>query len=481
MSRYPVVGAPPARAGGVLRALLTLALALGAMSSAPAALPAQLTFAPPAAPANVAGYRHVDECLVASARVRDSVDSWGGLLADTLAAVDRRKPQASLAPSRDVARRCADNIEQGDGGLADFAPWFELYLRAGRDDRAEALLERRLAAIAPAAVAERVAVLDSVVSIAVQLRPARLVMAERALDLRDQHDSIVPPTKLYMSPFGLMLQAQIVGEREAAIRAAQRMVRLDERATPATRERAIGRVQMLFMARTLISMDSALAALRTQGTDAYVAIRRDSWARASGELPEALAIPIGEPAAEVEADVWIGERDGDGPRPTKGRVSLLLFIPTRCDDRCPTGIATLRRIVERFPELQVTLMASTEGQVNPLLTPTVAEEAAVLRETLVACHRLPGAIAVEDAHPWYLPAPDGRRIEMPTPNEEAYGFGQVAWFAGRFSAFVVDREGTIIEHQMLGNPVTGAVTEDIMTTIIEILFAGQDGTAGGAR
>lgn len=460
---------------------LALALLSGlAGIGAPRALPAQLTFAPPAAPVTVSGYLHVEECLAASARVRDSVESWGGLWMDTLALEEQRKPQASFAPARDAARRCADNLPHADRELADFLPWFELHLYASRDDRAEALLERRLAAIGPAAVAERVAVLDSVIDVALISRPARLALAERALDLRDQHDSIVPGRTLLLSPLGLMMRAQLMGDTEAALRAARRMIRLDERATPAARERVEGRVGLLFLARTRLDMDSALVALRTRGTDAYVAIRRDSWAKASGERPEAMVIPIGEPAADVDAGVWVGDRGNDAPRPTKGRVSLLVFIPSRCDNSCPAAIATIRRMAERFPALEVTLVASSEGHVNPVLTPTVAEEAAVLRETLVAGHRLPGALAVEDARPWNLPAPDGRRIEMPTPNEEAYSFGST-WHVQPLHSYVIDPGGTIVEVQNIGSRFGHTVGAEIMNAIITILLAGQDGAAGGAR
>ena len=462
------------------RPALALAFLVGLVT--PPALRAQLTFAPPA-PANVARYLHVEECLAASARVRDSVESWGGLWMDTLVVEERRKPQASFAPAREAARRCAGNIQRGDEGLTNFAPWFELHLSANSDDRAQALLERRLAAIAPGAIAERAAVLDSAVAIALLSSPARLALAERVLDLRDQHDSILSPTQLYSQPWNLMLRAQIMGDHEAAVRAARRMVGLHTRAKPVARDRAAGRQrdQMLFMAHTVISMDSALAALRTQGTDAYVAIRRDSWAKATGGLAEGIEIPIGEPAPEIQADVWVGDRKGDGPRPTKGRISLVAFVPTACKDVCARAVASMRRIVERFPELEVTLLTSTTGHVNPVLTPTVAEEAAMLHGTLLASYRVPGALAVEDARPWYLPAPDGRRIEMPTPNREAYGFGAVKMLTQPFSTFVVDREGTIVEHQVFGNALTNALTEELVSTTIAILLARQGGTAGGAR
>jgi hypothetical protein len=279
----------------------------------------------------------------------------------------------------------------------------------------------------------------------------------------------------------LVLAAQMLGDREAAHRAARRLIRLDERATPATREGGRNRVYWLFMARTLIAMDSALAALRTQGTDAYVAIRRDGWAQASGELPHAMALPIGETAPKIEADVWLGDRQGDGPRPTKGRVSLVVFVPNPCSEHCPKSFAAIRRIAERFPELEVTLLASTEGHVNPVLTPTVAEEAAVLREWLVAGHRLPGALALEDARAWKLPAPDGRRIEMPTPNEEAYAFGSGGLYVLPFYAFLVNREGTIVDHQRIATPLGILLAEEFMTAMISILLAGQDGVGGGAR
>jgi len=459
-----------------------VALALLAGAAAPCPLAAQLTFAPPAAPANVGGYLHVEECLAASARIRDSVDAWGAHWADTLALVERQKPQASIGHTRDAARRCADAQPRGDADLVDFVQWFELHLYAGRDDRAEALIERRLAAIAPRAVVERAAVLDSAVAIAAgSVRPARLALAERLLDLRDEHDSVVTPRELYFTPFTVMVRAQLAGDYPAAVRAAHRIVRLDERATRATRERAnrTGRVQIVFMARTRVTMDSALTALRTRGPEAYVAIRRDTWARASGERPNALAIPIGEAAPELAADVWIGDRRDDAPRPGKGRVALVTWVSPNCGDTCERAYATVRRLAARFPELEVTWLASTDGHVHSRVAPTVADEAALMRETLIAGHRLPGALALEDAKPWYLEAPDGRRIEMPTPNEEAFSF--VRGFSKAGNAYIVDRDGTIVEHQDLSNALNNALGEEVFDRIIRILLDRPAAAAGGAR
>ena len=464
--------------------LPALTLALLAGTAAPRALPAQLTFAPPAAPANVAAYQYVDECLAASARVRDSVAAWGGVWIDTLTVAERRKPQADFAPARDAARRCADNLEGGDQDLAEFAPWLKLHLNAGRDDRAEALLERRLAAVPSDAAAERAAVLDSAAGIAIESSLPRIALAERTLDLRDQHDSLLTPTQLYSTPFNLMIRAwTVVGDAAAAARAARRLTELHERASRDSRERASGELRdfMLFLAHTLVVMDSSLAALGTQGTEAYIAIRRDSWARTTGGLGAGLPVPLGEPAPDIEADVWIGDRQDDGPRPTKGRVSLVVFVPTTCRGHCHTAIPAIRRIVSRFPDLEVTLLASTDGHVSGVLTPTTADEAKLLRETLLTGHRLPGALALEDARPWYLPAPDGRRIERPTPNEEAYGGGRRSYLTQPFSTFVVDREGTIVEHQVLGNSFTNTLTEDILTTVVETLFTGQAVGVRGAR
>lgn len=442
---------------------LGLALLLIALAVRPAA--AQVSFAWPADTGDVARYTTAEECLAAVARVRSRIERWGPVWSDTLPLTPAQAraplPQAVI----ETARRCSARFPAGTAPVTDFAPLQQLYLLAGRDADALTLLRRRLAAVAPEALRERAAVLDSALQgylfisfgdVQDRPRPVRLATAESLLAEAGRLPDSLHSIQARMVPaFQLLREAKNAGDTAIVHRAAQRYLDIVARASPADRRSTFYQTFASIGAYTaLVERDEAalLDSLR-HSTASYVALKRAMWAKASGERPEALRFPIGQPAPPVEGTFWFGRDDSSETRPAKGKIGLVVYLDHDCrtmsNYQCWPAYASLRRLAQRFPALEVTIMTRTRGFFSQMAPPAPAEEAQVLHEWWQGFHHLPGALAVTATEFWRLPAPDRRRIDRSTANETHYSFGR-SWELRPGMAFLVDRDGTIIEVGELG-------------------------------
>ena len=142
---------------------------------------AQLEFRRPEKAVDVSQYRHVEECLAASARVRDSVSAWSGIWTDTLAASDAHEREHMFALSVASASRCAVSLPESARATRDFRPLLTLYLRAGEDEAARDLLEQRISELPSGDDEQLVAVLDTAMTVVLEAAPPRLAFAEDLL------------------------------------------------------------------------------------------------------------------------------------------------------------------------------------------------------------------------------------------------------------------------------------------------------------
>src|SRR5690606_8362411 len=155
----------------------------------------------------------------------------------------------------------------------------------------------------------------------------------------------------------------------------------------------------------------------------YVRELRRMWTRATGRPGETLMAlcpgcgkPLGERAPTLEADFWLGCDDPCGPRPTPGRVSLVVFLQSRgCAGvpendgemygNCASVLFPLARLTQRFPEVEFTVVARTVGYFHYLKVPDPAEEAELIRRWLDA-YGVRAALAVTNTDYWRLPSHD---------------------------------------------------------------------------
>lgn len=452
------------------RRWLTVALLSGALATLGArAAGAQTSFPWPSDTGNVERYATPEECLAAVQRVEAHVEGWDTVWVDTLALTPSRAVAPPPAAVVETARRCSARFDAATVPATEFTILQPLYLFAGRDADVATLLHRRLKGIAPGARRERAAVLDSAVSGYVftstgqpwfRPHPARLAAAESLLaEANALPDSVHPIQDRIESVFRFLTAAERVDDT-ARVRHV-----IDWYVAQVARDGAVSSELAPFRSWAALAAYRALAMVRERelldslrhGTRGFVALKRAMWAKASGERGDALTSPIGSSAPPVEGTFWFGRTDTSTPRPTRGKVALVTFLDYECrstsNGKCWPAYAALHRLAQRFPELEVTIVARTHGYFSKMAPPTPEQEAAALRDWWQGFHHLPGALAVTATQFWRLAEPDRRRIDRPTPNETHYSFGR-SWEIKPGMTFLVDRDGIIVDAVELGVPET---------------------------
>ncbi len=447
-----VCGRPePSRQLRIVIAGATLSLA------APAA--AQTRFEWPDTTVRVAQYTTVEQCLAATNRVRSGLERRDELTVwrDTLP----RDPQEAMKPApepvTEIAARCAARFTEATASVNDFAPLLRLYLAAGRDADAAALLTRRFAVLSAKATGERAAVGDSAIDILLAARPARLGAAEKLLlDRVHTTTDRIDRIRLYHK---LLRAAREDGDTTRSIRAARWLLATADSLTTAERESEkfeklddgqSGKTVVFDAMYELTGVAVMVDSLR-HSTAALVGLEQGLWAQVTGERPEALPFPIGEHAPELTAEYWFPSQASSSPRPAPGHVSLIVFLDhVGClrvtpsgdvNESCAGVLSTLHRLSERFPALEITVATKTHGSYLYVQPPTPAVEADLVRQWLQS-YRVRGAVIAVSSTPfWNLPAPDARRIDKDTPNMTSYSFSKSWDPAG---AFLVDQDGIIV-------------------------------------
>jgi hypothetical protein len=456
-----------------------LALAVGTWVATPAPGRAQTLFGWPAVGVHLDRYTTVDECLSLTARVRDSVAMVTSVWSDTLPLTGATATAPLPAPVAAVAQRCAARFAVPNASLDDFHLLLSLYLLAGRDADAAALVARRLATVPSSAARARAAVLDTAIGAYLSRegpfrpQPARLAAAEPLIT----ELAAIPAASWSQRwrAYDGMLQGAVAAEDTArAARAANGVVAAVAAAPEADRRSPDYwlAVQASFKALGVLRERVLLDSLR-RSTAGYVALRRADWSRASGETGAALRLPIGEPAPAIHGDFWYRRGDARAARPTRGKVALVAFLDQRAcmpeASQCGTmwvRYSLLHRLAQRFPEMEVTLVAQTHGYLGAMPPPSPAAEADSLAAWWLGTRQLPGALAVTSTDAWRLPGLDGRRMERATANDTSYAFGP-RW--PRHDAYLVDRSGTIIDVFEL----TDRSAEARTARLVEALLAQQ--------
>ena len=215
----------------------------------------------------------------------------------------------------------------------------------------------------------------------------------------------------------LMQFAEELGDTARALTHVRAIVAEAERAPPAERKAT---TQYVLTALQRLSRRMLLDSL-ARSTASYAAARRHLWERAhAGQppSPDEAADPVGQPPPPIPADFWFRRGDPGSasgrarPGLVPGRVNLVVPAHQGCEgDECATLFAPLRALLQRFPELELTLMSRNVGAFAERTQPDPAREAELHRQWLHDWQQLPGALAVERERAFFrLPAPDGRVV-----------------------------------------------------------------------
>ena len=215
-------------------------------------------------------------------------------------------------------------------------------------------------------------------------------------------------------------------------------------------------------------------------TAAYVKLKRDNWAQATGMLPESYKMgddPLGDHAKPIEADVWRGYDPSRGPRPTPGRVSLVVFldnhecsgVPTRPSEMrgdCAGNLAPLKRLQARFPDLEITVVSRAHGHFLYLKDSITPQREAELTKQWLEASGVDAPRAMTTGDFTQLPDPDSRRSERLSGNDINYSFGKREEVENG-KAFLIDQDGIVVHVRK--NISRYAVYEDF-GELIEILL-----------
>ncbi len=480
-------------------------LAAGAvLLSVPAS--AQTLFTWPDTTVDIAAYTTVEECQAAVVRSLSYTDSrrdlTTGVWVDTLPldSLDVQGPRPLSAAVVETARRCGERFSGADTvSLSDFYALFRLYLQAEWDDRARTLVNRRLTAIEDSNSTERAAVLDSVLPVLLA-RGSRGVGAPRFAMAEDLVNAWAPRVAdrvkrldLYTAVSSFFGTDPDSATTARILRIAQKVgVILDsltqrdiDELTSATEAFGDGAETGGDFAQRYYALLNAVLGRQTfldslrHSTAAYVKLKRDNWAQATGMLPESyrFGAPLGEHAKPIEADIWLGYDPSKGPRPTPGRVSLVVFldnhecsgvprVPSRLQGYCARNLVPLRRLQARFPDLEITVVSRTHGHFLYLKDGITPQREAELTKQWLEAYGVNAPLAMTTGDFMQLPDPDSRRFERLSGNDINYSFGKGGEVKNG-KAFLIDQDGIVV--RVRDNVNRYAVYEDL-NELIDILL-----------
>lgn len=389
---------------------LAAALVVVVAPTVPALAGAQTHYPSPPDRANYAHYTIPQECLAAVTRVTDSVQFQQRL--DTL-------PYSSSDPlpaaAVETARRCAANFTVAGVDTNSLPALRDLALAADDDSLAVRAVDRESAVSRNRPLAERAHILVDAVQSASNAKPVRTALARHFIAQLDQLGPQVSLDRLSARNFLGQSLTTDMKDLPAMLQLAKEAADIVQHVPADVRA---ANPQGWQMANNMVHL-----------TDIFVTSMRDGPAAALAEMTVRgwnTGTPLGLHAASIVAPYWFNRPD-QAPRPGPGKLALVVFVDAGCGESCLSGYATLRRVARHHPEVEITLVAATNGHVGRRLTPNASDEATLARQYLLDYHHLPGALAVDSTEFIWLPAPDGRRIPpAATGNQRSYGVVHIA-------------------------------------------------------
>lgn len=505
----------------MVRALLLLVTA-STVGASPAAGQTRL-FEASRAKADVSTYTSVYDCMAAVDRVRKALEveefRTTGVWADTMPYDPDTRMRPWPPAVVETARKCLLATAE-DAASAPRDAWklvANLYLHAGMEDSARAVVERRLDAVDPDSAQELKNLFTSLLFVFngeggkwTGVKPSRLDLADEIVQsyvgkLSDPIDRFVVYRQMAITG-----SADITEDSEAGARTRRNVAllkaQLDSLNDSALQRMAEDNGAVSITGSELRKMFDALGtvffgrkamldSLRVS-TEAYSRVVRETSTAVFLQPPESYGRPLGQRAPRLEGDIWLGcEQDPCETYPRAGRVSLVAFhTPEVSVTRSPTsdepvlpslfgpevGCAVravpLRRLQERFPELDIIIVTRTTGRYAYVKDGTTPEREA---ELLLECFKSHGlervVVTMTKTSGWRLPEPDGRWVGQPTANWTNYSFGGI-WSdidrSQQGSDLLVDQDGYVI-HTGAGLARGGegeGWREEWFAEIIEILL-----------
>ncbi len=443
---------------------------------------AQTRFEWPPVDIDLSRYRTVEDCLSVTDRIGDSIRGMAPAWLDTMPFYVQDGHLPEPAAVQRIAFACAEQFDDPALSLLDPPLLVKLYLQAGRESDAEALTHRRLAMVPAERRQERAALIETFATVYLRSQPIRLAVVESLIAEPFAEDlSVYSAMQRLRFSIAAFTAALKIGDTTRATRFAQRAGQAARKLTIAERKdqwyQWVGRPN-LYIAGDFLIWQTLRDSL-TRGTRPFADIRRANWVAISGDSITSITNAVGQQAPEIVGSFWF---DVDHRKPSSmladsvrrlpvarsiiGRTTLLVFLDSnRCLERgCWTEYTILQRLHRQFPEINIQLVARTQGYFSIMAPPAPAEEAELMRRLWQDFARIPGRLAVTVTPFFRLPGLDRRRIDEETPNETQYTFGGSRGnTSGR--CFLIDRDGIIVESTSLNR-----YGEVVLHELIDVLL-----------
>ncbi len=406
----------------------------------------QTEFAWPDSRVDVSKYESLETCEAMVRRVTDSVYVHNDAMSDTLPwlqiVFERRQVYVQT-----IAQRCLARFPVSDVPLDKYLLAQRLYLLAGRDADATAMINRRLAAIPSADSAQRATVLESIIRVYFGVLPIRM---DAIRPLVDQFGPLG-----YFAGWGhwfsiyhqVMTWSNQLDRNDWVLQYRQEILASYQKYTDTmTSTLDQGAIRMLALAADKIFYHQALMDSLRKSTATYAQMQEKLRKSYFGDIRFGEdPFETGLPAPEVHADFIFPDSAKHDRLPRPGKVSLIV---TRVGDQRGSTIdfsenIRIRRIKQQFPELDIVFITSTAGVIAPLAPPPPAEEAALFNTMLLDFEKLPVTLVVMNRPYFHVAGPDQRRVNLPIEGE---------WKPDlpKSRAILIDRKGTVVDEVSIG-------------------------------
>lgn len=430
---------------------------------------AQTRFEWPSKQADVATYTRWEECLGMARRVRDSMDAQ--LIRDTLSPQQKGRFNAEADVVIAATKRCAASIP-----LSSVSPEYtrlaqEVLLIAGRDADVLRLYRSRFAEVSTDV--EKVQVIGQTIGVLLDAQPARLQLA----------DSVLSDSRPYDSQWTTVGKLTLLGQLCGLSYGARNDVFIEKfcgsylRTVDAMTEVERGAmgppVSIGYIGYSRILRRAEFADSLTKSVEAYGSLLRE-LVRKSGWQGRWL-YPVGEKAEPLVGDFWLPASAKNNQYPRPGKVTFITSTAMR-HGGCGRSFM-LKRIVERFPDLEIVVLSGTTGHFGPVEPPSATAESELLYRQLADFCGIPLVMAITKSPTWRLAGLDQRRIFDPYSHSDAYverynpliGIASRAdnrlygWMRGlsNFGGLLVDDKGIIVDF---------VSDEEVLASYIDILM-----------
>lgn len=387
-------------------------------------------------------------------RVRDSMDAQ--LIRDTLSPEQRSRFSAEPDVVIAATKRCAASLP-----LSSVSPEYtrlaqEVLLIAGRDADVLHLYRSRFAATSTDV--EKMQVIGGTIGVLLDAQPVRLQLADSVLSDSRPYDN------QWTAAGKLTLLGRLCGLSDAAHndvfveKYCGEYLQTVEAMSEAERSAmgppvAIGYIGYSRIIRRAEFGDSLTKSVEAYGSLLQELVRKSGW---QGRW----LYPIGEKAEPIVGDFWFPESAKNNQYPRSGKVTFITSIAMQHGVRAGASFK-LKRIAERFPDLEIVVLSGTTGHFGPIEPPSPTVESELLYRQVADFYGIPIVMAITKSPTWRLSGLDQRRIFDPYAHSDTYEerYAPLIGFASRadnrlygwmrsmsnFGGLLVDDKGIIVD------------------------------------